>query len=538
MLRQGSICSATLWFRVGGRALTYLSLLAGIVAFSGCVRPDPEVTVVTRGSSSATDFGTEPLGGLAGGYPSAPPGVPPTPPVYPSPTTILPSYSGTPTPNSTRSLAGDDGGTYLSHSVAYGETLTYLAKLYNTSVEELMTINGFSNGDVLSVGQVVLVPGASAELGPSFKIIPDSELVYGPGARGFDVRAQAASLGGFLDRYQEEVEGQDLSGPEVVQLIADRFSVNPRLLLAIIEHRSGWVTQPPAGDQEYPLGYVRSGYEGLYRQLERAANLLNLGYYGRAEGGIQIFELTADKQVAFAPDINDGTAAIQLYFASAQEVSEAEWLQDVGPSGFFATYSRLFGNPFAYTVDPLWPSDPAQPALSLPWSPAETWYFTGGPHGAWASGSAWAALDFAPEHEELGCYVSNDWVRAMSDGVVSRSGFGAVVVDLDGDGYAGTGWAITYMHLESRDRVALGMQVKAGDPLGHPSCEGGYSDGTHVHVARSLNGRWVSADGPIPFVMDGWVSQGLGREYDGLLVRGDVVKEACACREEENAIGP
>jgi hypothetical protein len=36
--------------------------------------------------------------------------------------------------------------------------------------------------------------------------------------------------------------------------------------------------------------------------------------------------------------------------------------------------------------------------------------------------------------------------------------------------------------------------------------------------------------------MNGWLSQGLGREYDGLLVRDDVVKEACECREEGNTI--
>lgn len=124
----------------------------------------------------------------------------------------------------------------------------------------------------------------------------------------------------------------------------------------------------------------------------------------------------------------------------------------------------------------------------------------------------------------------------MAPGVVTRSDFGAVVVDLDGDGYAGTGWAITYMHLESRDRVAVGTRVETGDPLGHPSCEGGFSNGTHVHIARTYNGRWVSSDGPLPFVMGGWESQGAGREYDGFLVRGDAVKEACECRSEGNAI--
>jgi murein DD-endopeptidase MepM/ murein hydrolase activator NlpD len=125
----------------------------------------------------------------------------------------------------------------------------------------------------------------------------------------------------------------------------------------------------------------------------------------------------------------------------------------------------------------------------------------------------------------------------MADGVVVRSDKGAVVVDSDGDGFAGTGWAILYMHLESRDRIPVGTFVQTGDRLGHPSCEGGFSNGTHVHVARMYNGRWVSADGSIPFDMAGWVSQGLNREYDGLLIRGGTQKEACdICQDEINSV--
>jgi hypothetical protein len=84
--------------------------------------------------------------------------------------------------------------------------------------------------------------------------------------------------------------------------------------------------------------------------------------------------------------------------------------------------------------------------------------------------------------------------------------------------------------------VPVGTEVKTGDRLGHPSCEGGVSNGTHVHLARSYNGRWINTDGDLPFVMDGWVSQGQGSEYDGYLVRGDEVREACACRNPMNAI--
>ncbi len=247
--------------------------------------------------------------------------------------------------------------------------------------------------------------------------------------------------------------------------------------------------------------------------------------------------LADDTKIAFAPDINDGTAGVQTFLAGRTNTTYESWQQAVGATGFFATYDKLFGNPFAYTVDPLWPSDLQQPPLQLPFANGDTWYFTGGPHGGWGAGSAWAALDFVPPDVEQGCLQSEAWVTAMTDGVVVRSDKGAVVVDADGDGFAGTGWAILYMHLESRDRIPVGTFVQTGDRLGHASCEGGFSNGTHVHIARMYNGRWVSADGSIPFDMAGWVSQGLNREYDGLLIRGGTQKEACdICQDEINSV--
>jgi LasA protease len=397
-------------------------------------------------------------------------------------------------------------------------------------------LNDLANSDFIDVGQVLLVPGTELQLGPSFKLIPDSELVYGPSAKGFNLESVVADYGGYLLSYSSEVEGRQLTGAQIAQLVADRQSVNPRLLLALIEYLTGWVTRPTSPSSDFALGYTKPGYENLYQQLTWAANLVSMGFYGRSEAGLVSFQVGDEQQFSFAPGINDGTAGLQFFFASVPEKSYEEWLTDVGPEGFFAAYNQLFGNPFAYTFEPLLPDSLAQPALRLPWNASETWYLTGGPHGAWANGSAWAALDFAPPFDQLGCYQSDSWVTAMADGLVTRSDAGAVVTDLDGDGFAGTGWSITYMHVEARDRVPVGAVVQAGDALGHPSCEGGFSNGTHVHVARAYNGRWISADGQIPFAMGGWVSQGLGREYDGLLIKGDQVKEACECREEVNAI--
>lgn len=519
--------------------LVFILLILGVVS---CQRPDPQVVVVATQVPLALPPTVAPItvpaqtGGIGGD--AAADLIPPTPAPATPTQVVLRVYLGTPTPDPPHIATTSSGGAALTHTVTSGETLGIIAQSYGVTIDQIAQANGIGNNDFLYVGQSLLIPttgGIGATISPNFKLIPDSELVYGPMAQGFDVAGVAAAYRGYLTTYSEEVEGQVITGPEVVSLVAHRYSVNPRLLLALLEFRSGWLTQPNPAETVYPMSYYVPGTAGLYKQLGWAANELNLGFYGRAEGGRNTFTLADGTQLTFAPDINNGTAAVQHYLGISGS-SYAIWQQEVGAEGFFRTFDQLFGNPFAYTFDPLLPPGLTQPPLRFPWSIGETWYYTGGPHGGWASGSAWAALDFAPPGEQLGCYQDENWVTAIAAGVVTRSDFGAVVVDLDGDGYAGTGWAITYMHLETRDRIAVGAVVQAGDKLGHPSCEGGFSTATHLHISRTYNGRWIAADGPIPFNMGGWVSQGQGVEYFGLFVRGDEVKEACECREEGNGL--
>jgi LasA protease len=212
------------------------------------------------------------------------------------------------------------------------------------------------------------------------------------------------------------------------------------------------------------------------------------------------------------------------------------WQTAVTESGVFAVFQSLFGYPFVWSIDPLIPQGLLQPPLILPFENGAIWYFTGGPHGGWGAGSAWAAMDFAPSDIENGCVQSEFWVVASADGVIVRSGNTGVVLDLDGDGNEHTGWTISYNHIEARDRIAPGTSVKAGDRLGHPSCEGigSYSDGTHVHIARRFHGEWITADGPVPFVLSGWTAHAGETEYDGYLAKGDETIQHCNCGSEDN----
>jgi LasA protease len=84
--------------------------------------------------------------------------------------------------------------------------------------------------------------------------------------------------------------------------------------------------------------------------------------------------------------------------------------------------------------------------------------------------------------------------------------------------------------------LPVGTHLKAGDPIGRPSCEGGHATGTHVHIARKYNGEWILAGGPLAFNFDGWVVENGDAEYQGKLVRFSQVIRACECSDKASQV--
>ena len=174
--------------------------------------------------------------------------------------------------------------------------------------------------------------------------------------------------------------------------------------------------------------------------------------------------------------------------------------------------------------------------MTLPFKPGDPWAYTGGPHTGWGKGDPFAALDFGPPLTAGGCQPSSEWATAIASGVVVRSETGEIVLDLDHDGDERTGWAIFYLHVGTEGRAPLGAVLKTGDPVGHPSCEGGTSTGTHIHIARKYNGEWIPADGPLAFNLEGWIAHNGDEPYQGTLTRLSQTVIACECSNQPSFI--
>ena len=411
-----------------------------------------------------------------------------------------------------------------------GDSIGILAVRFGVETSQITSTVPLPEEGFIPEGQLLLIPNRLQQTSSNLKLFPDSEVVNSPSSIDFDTKAFVNQAGGYLSGYSEAVYAFDvMSGADIIDKVAREFAIHPRLLLALLEYQTGWVygSRPTNDfDQYYPLG-IKLDAVGLYHQLVEAAGIIESGYYGWREGTVVTSEFQDGWKLRLAAELNCGSVGLMQFFASLSRFED--WSNDLyGENGFLATYNRMFGDPWliAQEYEPLFTPEVLQPELILPFQPGIVWSYTVGPHAAWGAADVRAALDFAPPSAETGCHNNWTWITSVGPGLVVRSGDGTVVVDMDGDGFEQTGWNIIYLHVATTNRVPAGTWLEAGDKIGHPSCEGGKSTGTHLHIARRYNGEWVPAEGPLAFVMSGWKAKAGSESLSGWLVRGEEVKRA------------
>ncbi len=411
-------------------------------------------------------------------------------------------------------------GMYL-YNAQSGDTLTAIARRFNVQPESIHSTLSIPSTGIIPTGQLLYIPDLLGVIYNLPLLLPDSELVFSPGIESFDVKNFINQQGGYLSVFSQFIDGKWLTGAEIIERVASNTSISPKLLLAVVEFRSGWVSSIPESiNTVSPLGFYYSDYQGLFLECSLAAKWLNMGYYGWRKGEYTQLSFYNGSSVRIAPQTNPGTAALQYFLA--QIYPQGSWEASLyGPSSVMSVFQKYFGDPWITAEDqePMFAGTATVPILELPFTPGEEWALTGGLHVDWNSGTPSGALDFAPVTGEPRCSVSRAWVLASAGGVVTRSSNNVVVISLTDSNGEQTGWQLFYMHIADADRITEGTLVSLDDPIGHPSCEGGLATGTHVHFARKYKGEWIGAGEPFQLILSGWTALPGEKQFQSKLIK-------------------
>ncbi len=224
-----------------GAPAAILPTVAGVAMIpSGTLPPVPsEITEMT------------PTAGMIGGGSIDPPSG--SDPHTPAPTP-LPAAAHTPTP------AVKPGSSTPAALTTQSPPILYYTQAGDTLMVTLQTLRRGSRSNHLQRFGCHPPPHTAAseyaagdppvldETSRGDKLFPDSEIIYSPSAIGFDAGAYVADARGYLAEFKEWRTDGWYNGGSVVQRVAYENSVNPRLLLALVEYQSHWIFDfPPEG---------------------------------------------------------------------------------------------------------------------------------------------------------------------------------------------------------------------------------------------------------------------------------------------------
>ena len=422
---------------------------------------------------------------------------------------------------------------------------------------------------LMVVGLVALQPagGVSGQESARFSdeeiLIVNENFVFRSEFMDFDVHAFLKLHSPWLSTYREFLLGSDSDVGDMIELVAYYHSINPKVLLALIEVQAGLLSTPHSLEAR-TMGYKASQiqkYElsasdgnSLFSQTILMAESLVDGYYSiyneQELRGATWLSFADGSRLEITNLANPATFAIQKALAEVNTVERWQELVSVrSERGFYKTYFRLFGE------DPLWFAPPIRtqagpyPDLKLPWPKDSVWYFTSGPHQT-------NAVDFASPGS--GCSRDrwiDDWVAATRQGKVVTVSQVLVVVE------HGDGWRTGYFHVPSEDRVSNGQEVSQGDHIGHPgccgdgtqqytctpgqwcscnswcSCSGNWNccaTGAHVHLMLYKDGNKETWNGK---TISGWTIQSTNGEYQGKMVKSGEQDRVADARQSSSCVG-
>jgi murein DD-endopeptidase MepM/ murein hydrolase activator NlpD len=422
------------------------------------------------------------------------------------------------------------------HVVQAGETLVGIATRYETTVEEIVILNGLANPDALFEGQELLIPGVAGELVATVYTVQAGDSLAGVAER-FNTTADAVARSNRLMRPELRVgqrlavvsrtgsaQPQPVTGtPHVVQPgdtlsgVALQYGVGIGELAAANELDAGapiFAGQRLRIPSDQPYHFLPGSWTAVEvreapiapgRTVVIYADNLLEGIPGGSLGSETLhFTPQGDRyaaMVAFDPLTEPGLYELTLTGAGDRPWRPFRQWVEVLPAGY-GTQSIELGPGFEELLDPAiraeedeflyetmnrfssepaWeglfqaPITPTNALVSSPYGVVRS--YNGGPYNVFHSGVDYAlpvgAPVLAPASGEV---VFADFMQLRGNVVILDHGLGVMTA---------------YFHLDSIN-VAAGQQVGQGQPIGTVG-NTGLSSGPHLHWDLRING--IPVDG-------------------------------------------
>ena len=316
-------------------------------------------------------------------------------------------------------------------------------------------------------------------------LVSDGQFVWGPNVGDFDIGGFLAERGSPLAEYAPDIE-----------LWASYSSVNPKVLIAVLELRHGWVSgisySLPEEEirttiEDTAMGLASTFYEHLHTWGAGRPAFTPVPTFGPS------VLLRDGSAASLDPSQSSGTVALMAAMAA-----------DIGSAGYeskFAGMTRdfrtIFGAMFPES-DPLDTSNEILPQEAPPDSlfqlpiPLGAEWVASGPH-SWNGGSwppPFSSIDFFTGGGTCAA-PPNQYAVAAAHGSVNRPQGYSCWLEID----HGAGWVTSYYHLQN---LYSGAPLNRGGKVGTIACEtcaGGFSTGPHVHFTLKYNGAYASLEG-------------------------------------------
>ncbi|MEW6569468.1 MAG: M23 family metallopeptidase, partial [Chloroflexota bacterium] len=330
------------------------------------------------------------------------------------------------------------------------------------------------------------------QVGPGSDLVSDGQFVWGPNVGYFDIRRYLESLGSPLAPSSDDIA-----------LWADYTSVNPMILMAVLQLQHGLLLDPATAldraqvrlwIEDTALGLATAFYEHLYTWGSRRP------IADMPAAASPIIQLADSTLVQLNGDVTSGTYALLQVLGGAGDLASLQAaISPTDGSGFGPVFGAMFpGTDLLDTSNNInSATTPPATLLQFPFPQGATWHFNG-PH-SWNGGSApppYSSMDFYSGGATCSA-PPNLWSVAAASGTSYRPSNYTCWLEID----HGAGWTSSYYHLRN---TYSGGAISQNASLGSIACEicaGGFATGPHVHFSLKYNGAHISLEGA---VLSGW----------------------------------